>query len=213
MPLRFHGAHLFRIVNFIWLLRSVAIVTTALSIIAYVTADYFLNANLPLVRALFVAPWVVMTVVLLITTHSTSRLIWKILRFFNRSLYPDLNGTWEGEIILEDDTIIPARAIVRQNLLIGQIDLHTETAKSMTLETTPIIEAGQFKLYYTYRSSPKKCEWPEYIGSSILDVRFASQENEEALQLTGIYYTNRKTHGRICLTQNSSDTSRDVSFY
>ncbi|RWR04387.1 hypothetical protein D2T33_21120 [Sinirhodobacter populi] len=93
---------MFRVINFTYLLRYVAITTTALSIFAYWGAERVLQSELPIVRLLSVAPWVVLIVILAITTNSTSRAIWKFLKKFNSSLYPDLNGTWEGEIALED---------------------------------------------------------------------------------------------------------------
>lgn len=204
---------MFRVINFTFLLRYVAIVTTALSIIAYMGAEHFLQSELPLVRLLTVAPWVVLLVVLILTTNVTSRFIWKILKSFNSSLYPDLNGSWEGEITLENGTKIPARAIIRQNLIEAQIDLHTKTSKSATLETTPVIDAGQYKLYYTYRSTPSNVDWSPYIGSTILDIRNSAKKADDPLELSGFYYTDRKTNGRINLRQTSTDTDIDVSFY
>ena len=204
---------MFRVINFTYLLRYVAIATTGLSILAYVGAERILQSELPLVRLLSVAPWVVLFVVLVLTTNSTSRLIWKILKFFNSSLYPDLNGSWEGEIILENGTKIPAKAIIRQTLIETQIDLHTQTSKSATLETTPMIEAGQFKLYYTYRSTPSNVKWPSYTGSTILDVRNSAKNSKGPLELSGYYFTDRKTNGRVRLRQTSTDFDTDVSYY
>tara|TARA_R110002110_G_scaffold31590_1_gene111015 strand:+ start:1776 stop:2390 length:615 start_codon:yes stop_codon:yes gene_type:complete len=204
---------MFRVINFIYLLRYVAIVTTGLSILAYMGAERLLQSELPIVRLLTVAPWVVLIVVLVLTTNPTSRLIWKLLKSFNSSLYPDLNGSWEGEITIENGTKIPAKAIIRQNLIESQIDLHTETSKSATLETTPVIEAGQFKLYYTYRSTPSNVEWPSYTGSTILDVRNSAKNSEGPLELSGYYYTDRKTNGRLSLRQISTDSDTDVSYY
>ncbi|AXT27530.1 hypothetical protein D1823_13665 [Ruegeria sp. AD91A] len=204
---------MFRVINFTFLLRYVAIAATGLSILAYVGAERFLQSELPIVRLLTVAPWVVLLVVLVLTTNVTSRFIWKVLKSFNSSLYPDLNGSWEGEITLENGIRIPARAIIRQNLIEAQIDLHTETSKSVSLETTPVIDAGQYKLYYTYRSAPSNVGWSSYTGSTILDVRNSAKKADGPLELSGFYYTDRKTNGRINLRQFSKDTDTDVSFY
>ncbi|WP_226341213.1 Cap15 family cyclic dinucleotide receptor domain-containing protein [Gemmobacter serpentinus] len=187
--------------------------TTALSIFAYWGAERVLQSELPIVRLLSVAPWVVLIVILVITTNSTSRAIWRLLKKFNSSLYPDLNGTWEGEIVLEGGQKIPARAAIRQNLIEVQIDLHTETSKSLTLETTPVIEAGQFKLYYTFRSTPSNIKWQSYTGSTILDVRNAGLKAPQDLELSGYYYTDRKTCGRINLRQITNKTDVEVSYY
>jgi len=204
---------MFRVVNFTYLLRYVAILTTFLSILAYIGVEHHMQNDVPIIRLLSVAPWVVMLVVLAITTNTTSRVIWKILRAFNSSLYPDLNGAWEGEITLESGAKIPARAVIRQNLIQAQIDLHTETSKSTTLETTPVIDAGQYKLYYTYRSTPSNVDWSPYTGSTILDVRNAVKNADCVLELSGFYYTDRKTNGRISLRQTSPKADVDVSYY
>ena len=202
-----------RVVNFVYLLRFVAVITTGLSILAYIIAEKLLQSELHIVRLFTVAPWVVLIVVLGLTTNPFSRFIWKLLRYFFSSLYPDLNGSWEGEIIPVIGKRIPAKAIIRQNLLETQIDLHTRTSKSATLDTTPVIEAGQFKLYYTYRSTPSNVEWPSYIGSTILDVRNSAKKSKGRLELSGYYFTDRKTNGRISLRQISSVSNTDVSFY
>lgn len=204
---------MFRVVNFTYLLRYVAILTTGLSILGYMGAEHFMQSDVPIIRLLSVAPWIVLLVVLVITTNTTSRIIWRILKAFNPSLYPDLNGAWEGEITLESGVKIPARAVIRQNLIQAQIDLHTETSKSTTLETTPVIDAGQFKLYYTYRSTPSNVDWSSYTGSTILDVRNSVKKADGNLELSGYYYTDRKTNGRISLRQTSSETDVDVSYY
>ena len=204
---------MFRVINFTHLLRYVAIATTGLSILAYMVAEHFMQADLALVRLLSVAPWFVLIVILTITTRSTSRAIWRMLRFFNSSLYPDLTGSWEGEIALENGEITPARAVIRQSLLEAQIDLHTSTSKSSTLETTPVVDAGQLKLYYTYRSTPSNVSWPSYTGSTILDIRNAVQKEGKQIELSGYYYTDRKTNGRISLRQTSADADVDVSYY
>ncbi|SDG05093.1 hypothetical protein PUH89_13815 [Rhodobacter capsulatus] len=204
---------MFRVINFTYLLRYVAIATATLSILAYWGAEKILQIELPIARLFSVVPWVALIIILFITTNSTSRATWRLLKKFNSSLYPDLNGTWEGEIDIEEGHKIPARAVIRQNLIEVQIDLHTATSKSLTLETTPVIAAGQFKLYYTYRSTPSNLTWPSYTGSTILDVRNAALKAPQNLELSGYYYTDRKTCGRIKLRQTSAKTDVEVSYY
>ena len=204
---------MFRIISFTFLLRNIAVVTTALSILAYVIAQQFMESELPIIRTLSVAPWVVLIVTMFITTNTTSRFIWRVLTKFNPSLYPDLNGTWEGEITMENGDTLPARALIRQNLIHAQIDLHTKTSKSVTLEATPAIEGGQLKLYHTFRSTPKHPGWHTYTGSTVFDVRTKSQNSVRKLELSGYYYTDRRTVGRIRLEQVSDDPNADVSYY
>jgi hypothetical protein len=169
--------------------------------------------DLPIVKVVSITPWVALFVIFAITTNFTARRIWQLLKRVNSSLFPDLNGTWEGEIVTESDLIIPVRALIRQTLLETQINIHTETSKSLTLETTPAIESGQPKLYYIYRSFPKNPNWSTYTGSTIFDVRTDNGQSPGVLELSGYYFTDRKTNGRIRLQQVSNDIEQDVSFY
>ncbi|URD35803.1 hypothetical protein [Methylobacterium tardum] len=169
--------------------------------------------ELPLVRILSIAPYVALIIILCMTTNLIARNIWKIWSRFDSSLYPDLNGTWEGEIITDQGVSIPARALVRQTSILTQIDLHTETSKSVTLETTPVVESGQCKLYYTYRSKPKNPDWSQYTGSTIFDVRASMEHPHRPLELSGHYFTDRRTVGRVILRQVDSKLAKDVSYY
>jgi hypothetical protein len=142
-----------------------------------------------------------------------ARSIWWVLSKFKKSLYPDLNGIWEGEILFESGGKIAAKAVIRQALLTTQIDLHTETSKSFSLETTPTIEGEQFKLYYTYQTKPKNPNWSIYTGSTIFDIRAPSKVLSRPMELSGYYFTSRKTNGRISLRLKKSKIDTDVSYY
>lgn len=141
-----------------------------------------------------------------------SRKIWSLLNLFDGSLFPDINGAWEGEIIF-DETKLVARAVIRQTLSYTQIDLHTPTSKSITLESTPVTEGGQARLYYVHRVTPKNTDWHVYTGSTLFDIRRAKIDGIVRLELSGSYYTDRKTTGRIRLQQFSKEVTTDVSYY
>jgi len=204
---------MFRIINFLTLIRYIAVAATIISVGAYELLRNFLMSDLPIVRIMSITPWVVIVILFLITNKTITRGIWGVLSYFNTSLYPDLNGTWHGEIVLENGDMIEAKAVIRQTLLQTQIDLHTATSKSVTLETTPAEESGQLKLYYSYRSTPKNIAWKPYTGSTIFDVRTATLEPKRPLELSGYYFTDRKTTGRVRLQLISKENSADVSFY
>jgi hypothetical protein len=204
---------MFRIISFKILLRYVAVATTLLSLVAYEIAQRFLQNQLPIVRIVSIAPWIAFIIILLITTNKVARQIWKGVKKLDRTLYPDLNGTWEGEITTENNLKIAVRAVVRQNLLQTQMDIHTATSKSITLETTPSVDGGQCKLYYLYRSIPKDPNWSAYTGSTIFDIRSTMLQGAKKIELSGYYFTDRKTTGRIRLQQTSRDDAADVSFY
>lgn len=204
---------MFRIIDFKSLLRYVAVATAIVSIGSYeLLQSYWLN-DLKVVKVLSIAPWVAFLVTIVLTTSITARPIWKLLKKLNPALYPDLNGTWEGEITTESGLEIPVQVLIKQSLLTTQINVHTETSKSLTLETTPTIESGEPKLYYIYRSLPKNPTWSSYTGSTIFDIRTVESGSSRTLELSGYYYTDRKTTGRIRFKQVGKSVERDVSFY
>lgn len=202
-----------RVINFGALLKYVAVLTTALSILIYDFIKSYWANDWALIKIISIAPWISLALLLLLTSEKSARAIWCILKYFNYSLYPDLNGTWDGEITTETGSKIPAKATIRQNLFQTQVDLHTETSKSQTLETTPSVESGNPKLYYVYRSLPKETSRPSYTGSTIFDIRSIEDGSERILELSGYYFTDRKTTGRVRLRQINKETSCDISFY
>lgn len=204
---------MFRIVSFTLLIRYIVIASTGVSVGVYVLLRSIWASDLPITRIFDIVPWVTLVIIFAVTNGSISRVIWSILRRFDSSLYPDLNGVWEGEITPVGSKKLSARAVIRQTLMQAQIDLHTETAKSLTLETTPAVESGQFKLYYTYLSKPKNPDWRPYTGCTIFDVRAEVKEPPRPLEISGYYFTDRKTNGRIKLRQVSKRTDTDVSYY
>lgn len=204
---------MFRIINFKALLRYVAVITTIISIGTYeLVQSYWLN-DLKIVKILSIAPWIALTLIVILTTSITARPLWKLLKIVKPSLYPDLNGTWAGEITTENGMQIAVRVLIRQTLLETQINIHTKTSKSLTLETTPTIEGGEPKLYYMYRSLPKNPNWDSTIGSTIFDIRKVYTNGKCVLELSGHYYTDRKTTGRIRFRQVGTCVEKDISFY
>lgn len=204
---------MFRIIKFEWLFRWLAIGTTTVSLLVYILLQAYFGTKFSLPLLIKIAGWISFILILCLTTDIPARLIWGCLRAFNKRLFPDLNGTWEGEIIVSEALKIPARAIIRHSLLKVQIDIHTETSKSVTIETTPTLEFNQHKVYYVYRSIPKNPEWSEYKGTTTFDIRSIKFGTYNALEMSGEYFTSRMTVGRVRFRQVSTDTSCDVSYY
>ncbi|MBH87499.1 MAG: hypothetical protein CL604_18385 [Alteromonadaceae bacterium] len=202
-----------RIIRFDSLLKNVAYATVALSIGIYAFVQATWLPDYPLFKVVTISTIVSTFLVTLLVHTSFSRRLWALIGRINESVYPDLNGTWQGEITLENGKTIDIRAVIRQSLLSTEIDIHGEMMKSVTLETTPSMEAGQKKLYYVYRADPKNPAWPSYSGSTIFDVRRAHGKDVYHLELSGRYFTDRKTVGRIVLRQLGTDNNHDVSFY
>lgn len=206
---------MYRLVKFELIIKYIAIATFSISILLYFLVQKLLLPDYSLFQVITVSSIISTALIFLLLSQFFFQQIWAIARLVNNSLFPDLNGAWEGEIILESEEKIIVRAVIRQSLLSFQIDMHGETMKSITLETTPVVEQGQNKLYYIYRSTPKDPTRHPYNGSTLFDVRVVKEENDnkKTVELSGHYYTNRKTVGRVRLRQVCNDSNRDVSFY
>ncbi len=191
----------------------VAVSTTLLSLGFYELVRRLWISEMPGIRIISIAPWAALFVIWLISANWFSRLIWAVCCKMNKSLFPDLNGSWEGEITTENGILIPARALVVQNLFKTRIDIHTATSRSATLETTPSMELGQAKIYYMYRAFPKSPGWSPYTGATIFDVRCLNENKSQVLELSGLYFTDRKSIGRVRLRRVNADNTKDVSYY
>ncbi|NEP19771.1 MAG: hypothetical protein F6J97_23280, partial [Leptolyngbya sp. SIO4C1] len=122
------------------------------------------------------------------------RAIWEKIPIISEVYFPDINGIWDGKIIFIDaasnqEKELAARVRVKQNLWKINMNLCSATSKSYTLVAYPTIEAGNHKLYYVYHNTPKKPQYPEYKGTSILSISFSSRP----MELKGQYYTIRGT--------------------
>jgi hypothetical protein len=204
---------MFRVVKFDLLLKYTVLATVGISILLYSLFQNWWFPNWPLPKVSTISSTVSAVLMFILLTPYFSRKIWALIGVFNKALFPDLNGTWQGKITLENEDEIGVRCVIRQSLLAMQIDMHGETMKSITLETTPTVEQGQNKLYYVYRCSPKDPARPSYNGSTLFDIRVLEDNNKKTLELSGHYYTDRKTIGRIKLRQVCSDSNKDVSYY
>lgn len=204
---------MFRIIRFDLLVKYVAYFTVAVSILLYSIIQNILFPDFSIFKIVTIASLVsAVTVFLLLTTYF-SRKIWWLIGVFDKSIFPDLNGTWSGKVIFENGDEQEIRAVIRQSLLSTQIDVHGQTMKSITLETTPTIEQGQQKLYYVYRSTPRDISRSSYHGSTLFDIRRLEDDKDRVIELSGQYYTDRKTRGRIVLRQVCGNSTKDVSYY
>ena len=200
---------MFRIVRFDLLLRFVVFLSILIAVTAYVLIQKFTDTDISLFKLTTLSTTASTVVMFVLLSPYISRKLWSFARIIKKDLYPDLNGVWVGQVTTEENKIFEVRAVIRQALLITKIDMHGETVKSVTLETTPTIELNQKKLYYVYRSTPKNPAWADYIGSTIFDVI----EDGASLTLSGKYYTDRKSVGRISIKRVSKDINADVSYY
>lgn len=199
---------MFRVLNFGFILKVVVFISILFTILCYSLVRELLFKDWDVMKLLSLASFSSMFVLYILLIPACARKLWGVILKI-KNIYPDLNGVWVGYVITEDGVELNVRAVIRQGLLLTELDMHGETVKSITLESTPIIEQGQKKLYYVYRSTPKDPTRPSYDGSTLLDVI----ENEKNLKLSGRYYTDRGTVGRIQLKKISKNPKSDVSYY
>lgn len=204
---------MYRVIKIDLLLKYTAYLTVVLSMASYSLVKGIWLPDLSLFRVIALSSVISALIIFLLLTPYFSRKIWALMSFLKKDLFPDINGTWHGRVIMENGGEIEIRAVIRQSLLSTQIDVHGRTMKSITLETTPAVEQGQKKLYYMYRSTPKNPSRLPYNGTTLFDIRITDNDSEKILELSGHYYTDRKTIGRISLKQISNDPNNDVSFY
>lgn len=200
---------MFRVVRFDLLLKAVVLTSISIAVTAYILLQNLTNSDISIFKLTTISAFASTLVMFMLLSPFISRKIWFIARAFKKDLYPDLNGVWLGQVTTEDLKRFEVRAIIRQALLVTEIDMHGETVKSVTLETTPTVELNKKKLYYVYRSTPKNPSWGDYVGSTIFDVI----EDGSALMLSGKYYTDRKSVGRVSIKRVSTDVNADVSYY
>jgi hypothetical protein len=203
---------MYKVIKIDLLLKYTAYLTVVLSMASYSFVKGVWLPNISLFQVIALSSVISAVIIFLLLTPYSSRKIWALISFFKKDLFPDINGTWHGKVTMEIGEI-EVRAVIRQSLLSTQIDVHGRTMKSITLETTPTVEQGQKKLYYMYRSTPKDPSRLPYYGTTLFDIRRTENDGKKILELSGNYYTDRKTIGRISLKQVGNDPNNDVSFY
>ncbi|MDQ0667021.1 hypothetical protein [Pseudomonas sp. W2I6] len=200
---------MFRVIKFDLLLRAVVLISIFIAVVMYSLAQNITGVDISIFKLTTISAVSSALVMFILLSPFISRKVWCVVRTFKKNLYPDLNGVWVGQVTTEEQKTFEVRAVIRQALLATEIDLHGETVKSVTLETTPARELNKNKLYYVYRSTPKNPSWGDYVGSTIFDV----VEDGSAIVLSGKYYTDRKSVGRISLKRVSNNINSDVSYY
>jgi len=201
------------LINFEKRLRLFVVVAVAISTLIYYLIQFCIFPDLQVYRVVFISSIVTALLVSLLLSPVCYRWAWKTLRRWNGAVFQDVNGTWAGTITVGSGGALEVRAVIRQSLLATEIDVHGKSVKSMTLAAAPMIEAGQYRIYYVYRAEPKEPKWPPYNGTTKFTLRTLSVGGSGSLALSGQYYTDRNTAGTIELRQVGTDPSVDVSFY
>ena len=140
------------------------------------------------------------------------RQIWRLFPFLNRWLFPDLNGTWKGELIStwinpetgQSPPPIPVTFWIRQGIF--SMSIRMKTGESGSYSTRCLAEADRkakiFRIWYTYDNRPHaevSHRSARHDGAAWLEL------NTEAglQQLAGQYFTQRRTSGDIRISRIS----------
>ena len=139
------------------------------------------------------------------------RWLWRRVPSLNRWIFPDLNDTWAGTLHstwIDPATGNPAgpiRAIVtiRQTLFDVSVKMQTGESDSYSTRVIPEAEpqADRYRLWYSYDNRPVatlRHRSTPHEGVAWLEV--ALSDNPD--QLTGQYYTSRRTTGDIILSRH-----------
>jgi SMODS-associating 2TM, beta-strand rich effector domain len=134
------------------------------------------------------------------------RKVWNWSPIIGRKLFPDLTGTWAGELVStwknpatgQGVAPIPVTIWIRQGLFSTSIKLRSGESTSYStrclLEADP--EAGRFRFWYSYDNDPRA----EYRHRSARHEGVAWLEldiDTDPERLVGCYYTDRRTSGDI----------------
>lgn len=136
-----------------------------------------------------------------------TRFLWK-LPVFKGSLvpFPNLNGTWKGEIRTtwtdpetgERPGSIPAILTIKQSFLNVSCVMRTAEMTSRSLTSNFVLDKENQieKLIYTYDSNPiqtVKERNPQHCGTMAFEI----VREDKKIKLAGGYWTDRKTTGTI----------------
>jgi SMODS-associating 2TM, beta-strand rich effector domain len=134
------------------------------------------------------------------------RTIWNWFPVFARKVFPDLNGTWGGELLStwknpekgQGIAPIPVEICIRQGLFSTSIKL--QTGESTSYSTRCLLEAdgdaGRFRVWYSYDNTPRaeyRHRSARHEGVAWLEMDIDAGRE----RLIGCYYTDRKTSGDI----------------
>lgn len=139
----------------------------------------------------------------------TWRHLWRATPALNRMLFPDLNGTWAGEAVpaVNGDGVGEPRPVtvwIRQGLFGVTVSLESDQLASHSTRAVVEVDrqAHTFRIRYAYdgRPPPELAKTnPRHEGVACLEIDPARAANV----LTGRYFTDRHTAGRLSLKRRS----------
>lgn len=155
----------------------------------------------------------VISVVLTPLANFLWRPVWRRFPAIERATFPDLNGTWEGEIVTTwtgpgsgtSPSPIPTTVRIKQSLF--STSVHLRTGESHSYSTWCHLEAdrkaGVYRVRYFYDNRPKaevNSGSRRHEGAAWLELNIDEDRN----RLVGQYFTDRRTTGDMSLHRAAS---------
>lgn len=155
----------------------------------------------------FIKPITTVVSLNVIFVYIFSKWLWKVKLFYDWLVpFPNLNGTWKG-IIKSNWTDpetgnspppIPVILTIKQSFSHISCVMRTGEMTSYSFSSDFVIDKDNqvLRLIYSYDSIPKQTirnRSSQHLGTIVLDIFL----NEEKKELTGNYWTARKTTGRV----------------
>ncbi|MBS0151040.1 MAG: hypothetical protein JSR31_08870 [Nitrospira sp.] len=183
-------------------ITAIVITTIALVIQFHVNS----NATVATIVSTVIQAITIGEIVFVVIMTIVWRKIWSSMPVLGHWYFPDLNGTWSGEIRWcwnGKAGTKPVVARIRQNLLRINVYLSSDESESETLAVHAgrDVDSGIQKLFYIYRNTPRDSQLttnPRHEGAAILLFKRMDRG-----QLAGNYFTNRDTKGEIILYRNT----------
>ncbi|MEK1887044.1 MAG: hypothetical protein AAAB35_05560 [Phyllobacterium sp.] len=164
--------------------------------------------------------WSMMLLLAAAVLVSILQLIWRpVWRWFpsvQRQTFPNLNGTWTGQVLstYSDPKTgiqvppIPVEIAIRQGLFSTSVSFKSGETQSYTTQCflKPFYQIGKFRIWYIYDTDPQaqyRSRAMPHEGVCYLDLYFDEDRNK----LRGSYHTERKTTGEIVVVRSSGKRS------
>lgn len=143
------------------------------------------------------------------------RWLWRKIPWLQSHVFPDLNGEWRGTLTStwrnpQTGDLVPpidTTITIRQSLFSMTVSL--QTGESQSHSTRSFLErfsdTNRFKVWYSYNNEPRaqfQHRSTQHEGVAFLEATMPNGGGPH--ELTGRYYTSRKTTGDIDVTRIAS---------
>jgi SMODS-associating 2TM, beta-strand rich effector domain len=202
--------------------RKQVLVVTALAIVMAwaidAVAEWLQGERAPLLKFISLIATVIAVGVASVAS-ATWRRIWRKFPVVARKIFPDLTGTWEGNLLstwIDPSTgathpPIPTTLWIRQSLFSVSIKLRTgeSTSYSTRYVLEPLPDAGRFRVWYSYDNQPRAevaHKSARHEGVAWLEMDIDADPN----RLTGQYYSDRRTTGDMTFCRVNNEVTREM---